>query len=147
MTAPPVILLVEDDPDALDFLALILRQTGATVSAFPLAAPAFDFYSHSERLPDIVVSDIAMPTEDGYSLMWRLRAWELNHGRIPVPAVAVSAFARDEDVQRAQAAVQGLDHQRVDGDGGRHEDRGPSVRLEGVAALRQQQLGQQIEGA
>ena len=44
-----------------------------------------------------------MPTEDGYSLMWRLRAWELNHGRIPVPAVAVSAFARDEDVQRAQA--------------------------------------------
>jgi CheY-like chemotaxis protein len=97
------ILLVEDDPDALDFLALILRQTGAAVSAFPLAAPAFDFYSHSERLPDIVVSDIAMPTEDGYSLMWRLRAWELNHGRIPVPAVAVSAFARDEDVQRAQA--------------------------------------------
>ncbi|MGH8665292.1 MAG: response regulator [Burkholderiales bacterium] len=97
------ILLVEDDPDALDFLALILRQTGATVSAFPLAAPAFDFYSRSEQLPDIVVSDIAMPVEDGYSLMWRLRAWELNHGRIPVPAVAVSAFARDEDVQRAHA--------------------------------------------
>lgn len=97
------ILLVEDDPDALEFLALILRQTGATVSAFPLAAPAFDFYSRSERLPDIVVSDIAMPVEDGYSLMWRLRAWELNRGRIPVPAVAVSAFARDEDVQRAHA--------------------------------------------
>jgi CheY-like chemotaxis protein len=96
------ILLVEDDPDALDFLALILRQTGATVSAFPLAAPAFDFYSQSARPPDIVVSDIAMPTEDGYSFMWRLRTWELNHGRVPVPAVAVSAFARDEDVQRAR---------------------------------------------
>ncbi len=96
------VLLVEDDPDALDLLALILRQTGATVSAFPLAAPAFDFYTHCESPPDIVVSDIAMPAEDGYSLLWRLRAWELTHARVPVPAVAVSAFTRDEDVQRAR---------------------------------------------
>lgn len=96
------VLLVEDDPDALDLLALIMRQTGATVSAFPLAAPAFDFYSQCETPPDIVVSDIAMPVEDGYSFLWRLRVWESTHARVPVPAVAVSAFTRDEDVQRAR---------------------------------------------
>ena len=97
------ILLVEDDMDALDFLALILRQAGATVACHGMAASAFDYFVGAERPPDIVVSDIAMPAEDGYSFLSRLRTWENRHGRIPVPAVAVTAFSRDEDVRRAQA--------------------------------------------
>lgn len=97
------VLLVEDDIDALDFLALILRQAGATVAGHTLAATAFDEFVASARKPDIVVSDIAMPVEDGYSFISRLRAWESRQGRVPVPAIAVSAFARDEDVQRARA--------------------------------------------
>ena len=97
------VLLVEDDPDALDLLALILRQAGAKVSPYALAAPAFDYFVGCETPPDIVVSDIAMPVEDGYSFLSRLRAWERRRGRVPVPAVAVSAFGRDEDVQRALA--------------------------------------------
>jgi CheY-like chemotaxis protein len=95
------VVLVEDDPDALEFLALVLRQAGATVAAFPLVQPAFDFFVSSRQSPDIIVSDIAMPIEDGYSLLRRLRDWEATQARIPVPAIAVSAFARDEDVQRA----------------------------------------------
>lgn len=95
------VVLVEDDPDALEFLALVLRQAGARASTFPLAQPAFDFFVTSLQPPDIVVSDIAMPIEDGYSLIRRLRDWEATHARIPVPAIAVSAFTRDEDVQRA----------------------------------------------
>ncbi len=97
------VLLVEDDPDALDFLSLILAQAGATVSPFPLAGPAFDFFARADAAADIVVSDIAMPLEDGYSLLRRLRALELEQRRVPVPAVAVSAFRRDEDVRRAVA--------------------------------------------
>ena len=95
------IVLVEDDPDALDFLALVLAQAGAELSSFALAGPAFDFIVGSRRAPDAVVSDIAMPVEDGYSFMRRLRGWEAAHARVPIPAIAVSAFARDEDIQRA----------------------------------------------
>lgn len=97
------LLLVEDDPDALEFLSLILRQTGATVMAFSHPAPAFEYYCDAATPPDLIVSDIAMPGEDGYSFLWRLRAWESSHGRVPVPAIAVSAFGRAEDVQRARA--------------------------------------------
>lgn len=97
------VLLVEDDIDALDFLALILRQAGASVAAHSLAATAYDEFVQAPRQPDIIVSDIAMPFEDGYSFISRVRTWESRHGRVPVPAVAVSAFARDEDVQRARA--------------------------------------------
>jgi CheY-like chemotaxis protein len=97
------VLLVEDDPDALELLTLILRQTGADVTSFSLAAPAYEFFTRAEHQPDIVVSDIAMPAEDGCSFLWRLRLWESSQSRIPVPAVAVSALGRDEDVQRARA--------------------------------------------
>jgi CheY-like chemotaxis protein len=96
-------MVVEDDPDALEFLGLILRQTGATVMAFPHPAPAYEYYCSTATPPDLIVSDIAMPGEDGYSFLWRLRAWETNQGRVPVPAIAVSAFGRAEDVQRARA--------------------------------------------
>jgi CheY-like chemotaxis protein len=95
------VVLVEDDPDALDFLALVLSQAGAEIESFALAGPAFDFIVASKRPPDVVVSDIAMPVEDGYSFMRRLRGWEATHARVPIPAVAVSAFARDEDIRRA----------------------------------------------
>ncbi len=98
------VLLVEDDPDALDFLSLVLAQTGAVLSAFSLTGPAFDFIASSSRSPDVLISDIAMPVEDGYSFVRRLRQWEAAHARIPIPAIAVSAFAREEDAQRAIAS-------------------------------------------
>ena len=98
------VLLVEDDPDALEFLSLILSQAGARVSPFGLAQPAYDFVVATKDRPDIAVSDIAMPGQDGYSLLHKLRAWEHAQGRASVPAIAVSAFCRDEDVRRSIAA-------------------------------------------
>jgi CheY-like chemotaxis protein len=98
------VLLVEDDPDALEFLSLILSQAGARVSPFGLAQPAYDFVVANKDKPDIAVSDIAMPGQDGYSLLQKLRAWEHAEGRASVPAIAVSAFCRDEDVRRSIAA-------------------------------------------
>ena len=95
------VVLVEDDPDALDFLTLVVTQAGAVPAAFSLAGPAFDFIASTTQSPNVVVSDIAMPVEDGYSFIRRLRHWEATHARIPIPAIAVSAFARDEDVRRA----------------------------------------------
>lgn len=100
------IMLVEDDPDAIEFLALVLRSVGARVSAFTASAPAYALYvsAPSEERPDVVVSDIAMPVEDGYSLLARIRAWEASTGTVPVPAIAVTAFAREEDRRRALAS-------------------------------------------
>jgi CheY-like chemotaxis protein len=53
-----------------------------------------------ESRPDIIVSDIAMPGEDGYELLRRVRALDDVHARL-IPAIAVSAYAREEDRQRA----------------------------------------------
>ena len=57
-----------------------------------------------QRRPDVIVADIAMPEEDGYSLMRALRQEEKEHGAQRIPAIAVTAFARQEDRQRALAA-------------------------------------------
>jgi CheY-like chemotaxis protein len=100
------ILLVEDDPDALEFLTLVLRDAGARVSAYSLAGPAFKYFVNAqpEARPDIVVSDVAMPVEDGYSFLTRMRAWEASNASLPVPAIAVTAFSREEDCRRALAS-------------------------------------------
>ena len=103
------VLLVEDDPDALEFLTLVLRSTGARVSAYTYTAPAYSFFVNAaaEDRPDVIVSDIAMPMEDGYSFLRRMRNWEASQAVLPVPAIAVTAFSREEDCRRA--LVSGFD--------------------------------------
>jgi len=100
------VLLVEDDPDALEFLALVLRAAGADVTchSYPEAAFAFFTTATAANRPDVVVSDIAMPLEDGYSFLRRLRSWEGRTAALPVHAIAVTAFSRDEDCRLALAA-------------------------------------------
>ncbi len=97
------VLLVEDDPDALEFLTLILNAAGARVSGFTYAGPAYTFFvnASAEDRPHVIVSDIAMPIEDGYSFLRRMRSWEAAHATLPVPAIAVTAFSREEDCRRA----------------------------------------------
>jgi CheY-like chemotaxis protein len=97
------VLLVEDDPDALEFLTLILRAAGARVSGFTYAGAAYSFFVDASEAdhPDVVVSDIAMPMEDGYSFLRRMRSWESSSSSLPVPAIAVTAFSREEDCRRA----------------------------------------------
>jgi PAS domain S-box-containing protein len=95
------VLLVEDEPDARDLLGLILTSHGAEVRACASAAEALR--SLDEWSPDVLVSDIGMPGEDGYGLMRKVRARGPERGGF-IPAIALTAYARAEDARRALEA-------------------------------------------
>ena len=95
------VLIVDDEADSLALLEELLRERGATVDAASSAAMALEKFA--DRLPDVIVSDIGMPGEDGYSLIKKLRSLPLERGG-RTPAVALTAYARPEDAQRAFAA-------------------------------------------
>lgn len=95
------ILAVDDEPDARELLMRVLEQCGAevkTCGSVEEALAAYDDYQ-----PDILVSDIGMPGEDGYSLIRKIRETE-RIGVRRVPAVALTAFARVEDRLKALSA-------------------------------------------
>jgi len=92
------VLLVEDDPDTLDLLSAALRHQQATVTAVSTAGEALA--SIRASAPDIVVSDIAMPGEDGYQLMEKIHAMGSDEDR-QIPVVAITAYAKEEDRQKA----------------------------------------------
>jgi signal transduction histidine kinase/CheY-like chemotaxis protein len=87
------VLLVEDDPDGRAVVDQLLRDSGARVVPVDSAATALDALRGG--LFDIVLSDIGMPDVDGIELLKRIR-----HSGNPIPAVALTAFARPEDVHR-----------------------------------------------
>jgi signal transduction histidine kinase/CheY-like chemotaxis protein len=92
------VLVVDDEPDARGLIAHVLRQCGAEVSLASAAEEAIA--ALQERRPDVLLSDIGMPGEDGYSLIRRVRSLpdaQLAH----TPAIALTAFARVEDRARA----------------------------------------------
>jgi CheY-like chemotaxis protein len=95
------ILVVDDEPDTREMLKAGLGQCGAEVTAAGSAAEAIEAIEKSA--PDLLISDIGMPGEDGYELMRRVR------GRPPeaggrVPAIALTAYARVEDRMHALRA-------------------------------------------
>ena len=91
-------LLVDDDDDTLEILSTALRRRSAQVTGVSSAAQALDAIRTSR--PDVLVSDIAMPVEDGYQLIQKVIAL----GLAPIPAIAITAYAKDEDKDRALAA-------------------------------------------
>lgn len=95
------VLVVDDDPDARELLGLVLGQCGAKVTAVGSAAEALELIKG--WTPDVLVSDIGMPDEDGYSLIRKVRALDSTRGS-RLPAVALTAYARVEDRMRALAA-------------------------------------------
>jgi CheY-like chemotaxis protein len=95
------ILIVDDETDARDLMRAMLANTGARISEAGSAAEALRLFA--EDRPDIMLGDIAMPAEDGYSLMRTLRALPDGEGT-QVRAIAISAYARREDRQRALKA-------------------------------------------
>ncbi|WP_242056424.1 MULTISPECIES: ATP-binding protein [unclassified Nostoc] len=95
------VLIVEDDSDSRDFLIFALEEYDATVLAAANAAAGFEIVQQFQ--PDILISDIGMPIEDGYSLIRRIRAWEATQNR-KIPAIALTAYAKNEDSQQALAA-------------------------------------------
>jgi CheY-like chemotaxis protein len=95
------ILIVEDDPDARELMQAVLEQRGATVQPAESVARAFQYLETSR--PDVIISDIAMPEEDGVTLVRRLRALPPDLGG-RTPAIAVSAYVASSDRARALAA-------------------------------------------
>ncbi|HEX7185518.1 MAG TPA: ATP-binding protein, partial [Thermoanaerobaculia bacterium] len=91
------LLIVEDEPDTREALARFLEHQGATVVAVGSVGEALERLGN--ELFDVMVSDIGMPDLDGYDLIRALRTRETDSGR-HLPAVAVTAFTRDEDRQR-----------------------------------------------
>ncbi len=94
------ILVVEDDPDSREVLQLFLEQSGATVASAESAFAAMNLLSAGNGLPDVIVSDLAMPNEDGYALIERIRKLSIEDGG-KIPAVALSAFASAINKERA----------------------------------------------
>ncbi|MGI8898711.1 MAG: hybrid sensor histidine kinase/response regulator [Pyrinomonadaceae bacterium] len=93
------VLLVDDDQDSLRLLATMLSAQRAKVETAASAAEALQLLEWFK--PDVLVSDLAMPGEDGYSLIGKLRAMEnLKH----TPAVALTAYVQVEDRTRALSA-------------------------------------------
>ena len=95
------VLVVDDEVDALGLVREALCEWGADVHTAGSVGEAMDKFE-SVR-PDVVVSDIGMPGEDGYSFVRRIRARSASDGG-RTPAVALTAYARAEDAQRAFAA-------------------------------------------
>jgi PAS domain S-box-containing protein len=96
------VLVVDDDPDARDLLKAILEERKAQVTTVASAAEA---YETSEWLrPNVIISDIGMPGEDGYSLIRTVRLKEARDRQGWKPAIALTAHARVEDRLRALSA-------------------------------------------
>jgi signal transduction histidine kinase/ActR/RegA family two-component response regulator len=97
------VLVVDDEVDARDLISIILTQSGAEVKAVATAADAL--HELMEWRPDVLVSDIGLPGEDGYTLIRRVRAVEAKVGALrKVPAVALTAYARGQERLQALAA-------------------------------------------
>ena len=95
------VLLVEDEPDGREMLAEILKDAGGEICAVSSASEAYEVVKSFR--PHVLVSDIAMAQEDGYSLVRRLRRLSPEEGG-RTPALALSAYAREEDRIRSLAA-------------------------------------------
>jgi CheY-like chemotaxis protein len=98
------VVVVDDQSDARDFLALVLTRHGADVTPATSAAKALEAVEGMRA--DALVADVAMPDEDGYQLVRRLRRLAPERIRL-IPAIAVTALASAED--RARALDAGFD--------------------------------------
>ena len=94
------LLIVEDEIDAREMLTLILEQCGAKIVSADSVKQAFILYEQYQ--PDILISDISMPNEDGYTLIRQIRSHKTD--KTNIPAIALTAYAREEDKQRALEA-------------------------------------------
>jgi two-component system CheB/CheR fusion protein len=95
------VLVVDDEADVREALAGLLERHGARVRAAPAVVDALE--AILEEVPDVLVSDIGMPGEDGYELMRKLRLLPAERGG-RVPALAVSAYAREDDRRKSVSA-------------------------------------------
>ena len=92
------VLIVDDEPDVRDLLTTVIEESGAKVIAVDSVIEALKVLEQLQ--PDVLVSDIGMPLEDGYTLIRKVRDLEAERGGL-LPAVALTAYVREEDCQSA----------------------------------------------
>ena len=99
------VLLVDDEADSRELAVRVLEECGARVTAVGSSAAAIQTLRAAaiEAPPHVIVSDIGMPTEDGYDLIRQVRLLAPEKGG-RIPAIAVSGYATPEDVKQARAA-------------------------------------------
>ncbi|WP_041233581.1 response regulator [Cylindrospermum stagnale] len=95
------ILVVDDDEDSRFYISTVLEADGATVTAVTSAPAALEMLPKLQ--PDAFICDIAMPGEDGYALIRKVRSLKADKGG-RVPAVALTAYGDSEDRIRALEA-------------------------------------------
>jgi PAS domain S-box-containing protein len=95
------VMVVDDELDMRDFLSVSLRQYGADVTALASVGEAVEALEREK--PDVLVSDIGMPGEDGYALIRKVRALAPERGG-QVPAAALTGFAAGDDTTRVLSA-------------------------------------------
>ncbi|MEW6734436.1 MAG: PAS domain S-box protein [Acidobacteriota bacterium] len=95
------ILFVDDDIDTCEMVTIMLAQHSASVRTANSASEAFKLLQYWK--PDVLISDIGMPDEDGYSLIRRVRTLKPEQGG-QIPAIALTAYVRTEDQRRALLA-------------------------------------------
>lgn len=95
------VLAVDDEPDERGLVKRVLEDFGARVLLADSASATLEILQREK--PHILISDIGMPNEDGYSLIRQVRKLDPQHGG-RIPAAALSAFARPEDRTRALRA-------------------------------------------
>ena len=95
------VLLVDDEPEARQIISTVITRTGAEVKSCQSAHEAL--VKLSEWKPDVILSDIAMPEQDGYSFIRQVRSLPRDKGG-DTPAAALTAYARDIDRRQALAA-------------------------------------------
>lgn len=103
------VLLIDDQEEARESLTVVLTNAGANVFAASSAAEVLTWLRQlaPHEYPEVLVCDIAMPGEDGYAVLRKLRAWQSDNNGKPLqylPALALTAFAQREDRMRALAA-------------------------------------------
>jgi CheY-like chemotaxis protein len=103
------VMLVDDQKEARNALAALLTLAGALISLAESGAEARNKLAKQtpDELPDVIVCDIAMPGEDGYETLKKIRDWENTQGKDfsrQIPAIALTAFTQKEDRIRSLAA-------------------------------------------
>jgi signal transduction histidine kinase/DNA-binding response OmpR family regulator len=99
------VMIVDDEVDAREVLVAMLELRGAKVIVASSAAEALEALANATNgsMPDVLVSDIGMPGEDGFALISKVRAMEPERGG-NIPAIALTSYARAEDRTRVLAA-------------------------------------------
>lgn len=95
------LLVIDDDADTRELITFILEQCGAVVTTVTSARAALEILAQSKI--DILISDIGLPDSSGYELIRKVRLLDNENGR-KIPAVALTAYATEEDERRALSA-------------------------------------------